>query len=120
PAFQRARRRLQRGEAELSDRGAELLVSLRHSDVTVRLPRRGRSCPAAEVFGQCAAVVAVVVLKAEKDHERRPDIGVIRPRRAVDPDLVDARADHPEPGGDDLRLDVAVAPRETRLFGDAW
>ena len=45
----------------------------------------------------------------------------IRPRPLlIATQVAHAGPDHPEPGGDDFRLDIAMVPRKTRQLRDTW
>ena len=43
---------------------------------------------------------------------------MIGPSLAVDAIVSHTRSDHSQPGGNDLRLEVAVVPGELRVYGD--
>ena len=61
----------------------------------------------------------VVVAQAQEEHQRGPDVGVVRPGRVVQPGLHDSRSDHAQPRGGDVGLNIAVVPGEFGHLGDA-
>src|SRR5438445_3716818 len=67
----------QRRQAELSDRGVELLVDA--GDLCEAALAGGAGpCPSGDILSEGAAIVAVVVLQSEQHHQGRSDVGVIR------------------------------------------
>src|SRR5206468_8274677 len=112
-ALDRVRRGGERAERERSERRRDLLVDVAKLDDGVAV--------GAELDGQLGSreeredgrsVLLVAVPQAEYGKHRRADVGVVRPRVADAPAVLDPGPDHAQPGAADVFGRISVAPRE--------
>ena len=100
----------QTGKAQLANRRGDLLIDLSQVYVLVAVRNQiGR-----DKFHQHATIADVIVRQSQQRQDGRPHIGVIGEYAVVSARARHPRAGHAEPGGRDVRLNVAMVPGKRR------